>query len=127
MKHISIPELKDILNKDDIGNVLVVDVRMPDEYSVSRIPGVVNMPLDEIVKHIDVLQQYDAVYVHCRSGGRSQVACANLEAWGLKNAVNVEGGIKEWERLGLEVIRDRPERTSSIASMLAKMPWNKKK
>lgn len=105
MKDISVQELREILEKDEKGNILVVDVRTPAEHRSGRIPKVVNMPLGEIEKHIDELRKYDAVYAHCQSGNRSGQACAKLGALGLENLVNVRGGIGEWERAGFDVSR----------------------
>jgi rhodanese-related sulfurtransferase len=105
MKNVSVHELRDVLRGED-KNVLVIDVRTPDEHRLGRIPRVVNMPLDEIEQKVDELKKYDTVYVHCQSGNRSQRACLSLASLGLENIVNVEGGIGEWERLGFEVVRD---------------------
>ncbi len=105
MKHISIQELQAVLETKERGNILVIDVRTPEEYTTVRIPGVVSMPLDEIEKHLENLRRYDTVYIHCQSGNRSQRACANLEDLGIENAVNVTGGLNEWTKLGFEITR----------------------
>jgi rhodanese-related sulfurtransferase len=119
MKNISVRELRDILNdKERDGNILVIDVRTPDEHRIGRIPQVVNMPLDEIVGKVEELKKYDRIYVHCQSGNRSQKACASLASLGLENAVNVEGGIGEWERLGFEVVRDGRSRMPLMRQVL---------
>jgi rhodanese-related sulfurtransferase len=118
MKHISVHELKDVLNRKKGQDILVIDVRTPDEHRLGRIPQVVNMPLGEIEKRVEELKKYDAVYVHCQSGNRSQRACANLETLGLENAVNVQGGIGEWERLGFQVIRDGKSRMPLMRQVL---------
>lgn len=118
MRTIKTNELKEILNKKDRGNILVIDVRTADEHRMSRIPQVINMPLDEIEKNIETLRKYDTIYVHCQSGNRSQRACASLESLGLSNAINVAGGIGEWERLGFEVHRDAKNRMPIMQQVL---------
>lgn len=107
MKHISIQDLKVILETKERGNILVIDVRTQKEYNTVRIPGTVNMPLDEIEKHLEDLKRYDTVYIHCQSGNRSQRACAHLESLGLTNTINAMGGLTEWVKLGFEVVRGR--------------------
>lgn len=102
MKEISTPELHEILEKKPEG-VLVLDVRTPAEYHSLHIPQAVNMPLDEIEKHADELRPYAAVYVHCQSGHRSLHVCERLQALGLTNLVNVQGGMGEWEQAGFAV------------------------
>ncbi len=105
MKEISVQELREILAKKEKENILVIDVRTPAEHRAASISQVVNMPLDEIEKHAADLRKYDAVYVHCQSGNRSQQACRRLETLGLSNLANVQGGIGEWERAGFAVCR----------------------
>lgn len=107
MKEISVQELRQILAKKEKENVLVIDVRTPAEHRAASISQVVNMPLDEIEEHAADLRKYDAVYVHCQSGNRSQQACRRLETLGLGNLANVQGGIGEWERAGFEVCRGK--------------------
>lgn len=41
--------------------------------------------------------------MHCRSGGRSQKACAIMRDLGHPSVVNVRGGILEWEAEGFFV------------------------
>lgn len=118
MKKVSVKELRDILNQGQADNSLVIDVRTPEEYRLGRIPQVVNIPLTEIGKRVEELKNYQTVYVHCQSGNRSQKACASLEALGLENIVNVEGGIGEWERLGFEVTRDGKKRMPLMQQVL---------
>jgi rhodanese-related sulfurtransferase len=107
MKYISIQELQAVLETKERGNIVVIDVRTPEEYAAACIPGVVSMPLPEIAKHLEELKRYDTVYVHCQSGNRSQRACSSFEALGLENTINVTGGLNEWAKLGFEIIRGR--------------------
>lgn len=107
MREISVQELREILAKKERGNVLVIDVRTSAEHRSANISDVTNIPLDEIEKHAADLRRYDAVYVHCASGNRSQQACRRLETLGLSNLTNVQGGIGEWESAGFEVCRGK--------------------
>lgn len=107
MKEISVQELREILAKKEKENILVIDVRTPAEHRARSISQVVNMPLGEIEQRAEELRKYDAVYVHCQSGNRSQQACRRLETLGLANLANVRGGIGEWERAGFAVCRGK--------------------
>lgn len=107
MREISVQELREVLAKKEKENALVIDVRTPAEHRAVSISQVVNMPLDEIEKHAEELRKYDAIYIHCQSGNRSQQACRRLETLGLANLTNVQGGIGEWERAGFEVCRGK--------------------
>ncbi|MEK9151479.1 MAG: rhodanese-like domain-containing protein [Patescibacteria group bacterium] len=121
MKEISVQELREVLEHGGQDNVLVIDVRTPAEHRSGRIPQVVNMPLDEIEKHADELRAYDAVYVHCKSGGRSGRACQKLGALGLENLTNVRGGIGEWERAGFEVSHDSSDSSGCRVPIMQQM------
>lgn len=76
--------------------LLIVDVREPDEWASGHIPGAKHIPLGSILqrhKELDPEQEYIIV---CRSGGRSSVACEQLEELGYK-VVNMPGGMLEWD------------------------------
>jgi len=85
-------------------NELILDVRGKDEYLEGHVPGSKNIPYDEVEKHVNELKTLEQVYVHCRSGGRAQIACQTLEKFGLKNLVCVVGsGMKDWIAAGFSV------------------------
>jgi rhodanese-related sulfurtransferase len=77
----------------DAGAVLV-DVRELNEIAQVRVPGVIAIPLGEVVERSDEIPVGE-LYVICRSGARSARACEMLEAKGLR-AVNVAGGTLAW-------------------------------
>lgn len=103
MKSINIVEFQNILKTAGASSgVCCIDVRTPAEYRAEHIVGVKNMPLDQIKKHADQLDQYDTVYVQCLSGGRSCQAIEKIQ--GIKpELINVEGGITAWKEAGLPV------------------------
>lgn len=104
MKEIDVTELKKELGNHDASH-LVIDVRTPDERSVERIRGTVNIPMSRIEEQIDLLKKYDTVYVHCGSGLRSHHVCEELAQRGLTNIVNVKGGVADWDEHGFAVIK----------------------
>lgn len=106
MREISVQELREVLAKKE-KHVAVIDVRTSAEHRAIRIADVRSTPLDEIERHAQELRKYDAVYIHCQSGNRSSQACQRLEALGLANMINVQGGIGEWEQAGFAVCRDK--------------------
>lgn len=102
---ISVADLKDILAQND-PRVACIDVRTPEEYVHSHIPGVPNIPLNDLARHSEKLKNYDTVYVHCRSGGRSAKACAILSSSGIPRAFNVAGGILAWQKLSYPLVTE---------------------
>lgn len=84
-------------------SVAFIDVRSPAEFRSMHIKGVTNMPLDSLEKHIAELSKKDAVYVHCKSGARTEKACDLLNKYHLSNIVKMSGGIDDWHAAGLPV------------------------
>ncbi len=94
MKEISVQELAQL--REQGKPHLLVDVREPDEYQVARIEGSRLMPLAQVAHRSGELPRDIPVYLHCKLGGRSAKAVAQLEAQGLSNVFNVTGGIQAW-------------------------------
>lgn len=102
MQHITVQKFQDILKQEkDNARVDFINVCTPIEYKEKHIEGVRSVPLDEIEKHSQEFQDKKTIYVHCRSGKRSQAAIQKLEALHLSaELVNVEGGLLAWEGAG---------------------------
>ncbi len=83
-----------------VGAVLV-DCRQPDEYQVCRIEGAVLIPLGELERRADELEDEESgrnrvVVVYCHAGRRSMKAATMLRALGFGRAVSMAGGIDLW-------------------------------
>ena len=81
----------------------LIDVREPAELETVRTAIAQPLPMSTLQEHLDELPE-GTIYVLCHSGGRSARVTQFLEQQGY-DAVNVEGGILEWEAQGLPVIR----------------------
>ena len=76
---------------------ILVDVREPKEYQAGHIPGAINLPLSQIRKAEDVLEDYEApVFVYCQSGARSSKAAAKLGSMDYENVKDI-GGIQNYK------------------------------
>ncbi len=93
---ISAKETRKVLAKDT--NVVLLDVRSPQEYAGERIANSPLMPLQYIEKKIRDLERYKnkKIIVYCRSGNRSELAVEILREYGF-NALNMQGGILQWK------------------------------
>lgn len=80
----------------------VFDVRQPDEYDEAHAPGVTLIPLDQVPDRVADFPTEGAVYVICKSGGRSAKAVEFLRQRGV-DAVNVTGGTMAWIEAGKPV------------------------
>lgn len=89
------------------GDVLVIDVREPDEYAEAHIVGTVHMPLSTVALDSIPKANGKKLVFHCRSGKRSAYACEQLlQTQPALEVYNLEGGILEWITLGYPVERD---------------------
>lgn len=92
---VTVKELKSIL--DSRGDqVLVLDVREPEEYQIVHMPKSKLIPLGTLSEHVNELDTADEIYVHCKSGMRSAKAVKMLKEFGFKKVKNVKGGITAW-------------------------------
>ena len=91
---ITVQELKARFDRGE--EVYLLDVREPNEYEICRIPGATLLPLGQVASRAGELDRSREVVVHCKMGGRSAKAVAELLQQGFPRVVNVEGGILAW-------------------------------
>jgi rhodanese-related sulfurtransferase len=70
----------------------VLDVREPSELEVERVPGAVNIPLDQVRARLGELPRDRKILVTCRSAQRAYAATRILLQNGLR-ARNISGGM----------------------------------
>jgi rhodanese-related sulfurtransferase len=100
IKTITPTELAQRLNEDN--PPLVVDVRMPEEYSQDgHIAGSRLLPLPVLLQRSEELPKDREIVFVCRSGSRSGIACEQLANLGFENTVNMVGGMIAWKRASL--------------------------
>jgi adenylyltransferase/sulfurtransferase len=96
---ISAPELKKkFANAEDF---FLVDVREPEEFAQSRIPGSVLMPVAGFIdaSAFKLLPRDKEIILHCHSGIRSATCLALIQSAGFTNSRHLGGGIVAWEKL----------------------------
>jgi molybdopterin/thiamine biosynthesis adenylyltransferase/rhodanese-related sulfurtransferase/molybdopterin converting factor small subunit len=87
-------ELKKRLDAGD--EVVIVDVREPNEYQINRIPGSVLIPLGELPRRYQELDPDREIVLHCKMGGRSAKAQDFLRTVGFNRTKNLRGGVLSW-------------------------------
>ncbi len=89
-----------LLGRND---VVLLDVREPDEYAAGHIPGVRLMPMGTVPSHLNDIPADKTVIVTCRSGNRSGQITNFLRSNGFTRVHNMQGGILAWRRAGYPV------------------------
>lgn len=86
---------------------LLLDVRQPEEYAAIHAPDAKLIPLGELPARLPEIAAYKdkPIVVMCRSGRRSAKAVELLKEAGYGNVSNLAGGIQDWEKDGLAVVR----------------------
>ncbi len=96
--------------------LLIVDVRQPEEYAEGHLPGAINIPLRDLAKNLDALPDLDAKsVVYCGSAFRSAIAMTALQILGYTDVRNMKGGFNAWTAEEYTTTTDVFEAQRSIA------------
>jgi phage shock protein E len=76
-------------------DVVVLDVRTPQEYAAGHVPGAVNIDIASPTfgEQIAALPDDQTYVVYCRSGNRSAQAAEQMIDAGLTDVYNVDAGL----------------------------------
>lgn len=86
-------DLDQLMGRED---VFLLDVRTKAEYEADHIDGFVHIPLDSLREKLSEIPKEKKLYVHCRSGLRSYIACRILTGSGY-DCYNISGGYRMYE------------------------------
>ena len=84
-------------------DVQVVDVREDWEWARGHIAGATHIPLQQLPDRLSELDAARDVAFICHLGGRSALATRFALTRGLAGAVNVAGGMDDWEARSFSV------------------------
>ena len=85
---------------------MLVDVREPEEWAISRIEGAVLIPKGQLADRVDELTRARSLVLYCRSGRRSADAAKLLIDLGFRHVRNLKGGINAWsEKVDPTIVR----------------------
>jgi rhodanese-related sulfurtransferase len=102
-QQVSIKDLKDAIDANK--EMVILDVREPNEYDVAHIPDAINVPrgLLEFSIWTVVPNKEEKIFVYCKTGARAALATKLLNEMGYKNAVAVNTGGVAWVQAGYPV------------------------
>ena len=101
VKEIDVTELKSRLDRGD--NLRLVDIRSDAELMAGVLPNSEHMAMHLIPLKMHDFPKDKEIILYCRSGARSYHACAYLQQQGIRNAVNLRGGIISWAQHGFDI------------------------
>jgi rhodanese-related sulfurtransferase len=96
---------KALLRRVRSGEVVVLDVRPPEEYRAGHIPGALSIPLKHLKTHLSRLPRNQDIVAYCR-GPYCVLATEAVELLRAKGfrALRLEDGVPEWRAHGLPVV-----------------------
>lgn len=92
-RNVSADDAKKLIDNKE---VVVLDVRTPEEFKDGHIPDALLIPLQELEDRLDELDKSEAYLVVCRSGNRSVQASEILTSNHFKSIYNMTGGMNSW-------------------------------
>ncbi|NJN41250.1 MAG: rhodanese-like domain-containing protein [Flammeovirgaceae bacterium] len=93
--------------RQDKKELLLVDVRTPEEFKSGRISGSSNVDVkqSDFESQIQKLDKNKPVVVYCLAGTRSDRAMQIMKKNGFKEVYNLKGGIETWKKEGRPVVK----------------------
>jgi rhodanese-related sulfurtransferase len=108
VKQITTEELAEWLETPQ-QSTLLVDVRSPEEFAVSRLRGAANLRSAGAISQAISEQQASKTILYCSVGFRSSRIAQHLTSGIGSGVFNLEGSIFEWANEGRPVYRDEVE------------------
>ena len=100
VKHVD-PQIVDRWIKESANPPVILDVREPQEYRISHLPGAINLSpaasADQVATTVlkDVAKDHRVV-LYCSVGVRSSILAKRLQDAGYTNVQNMNGSIFQW-------------------------------
>jgi sulfur-carrier protein adenylyltransferase/sulfurtransferase len=88
--------------KIDASQVVVLDVREPDEYEQGALPNVVHIARGHLEAQVEtkIVDKSVEIIVYCAGGVRSAFAAKTLQELGYTNVLSMAGGYGKWKDEG---------------------------
>jgi rhodanese-related sulfurtransferase len=95
MQRLSAPQLAQYLEQNQ---PQLVDVREPWEFEICHIANSLLLPMAQVPASLDVFRQAEESVIICHHGIRSLQVAHFLTMQGIKNTINLDGGVEHWAR-----------------------------
>ena len=89
-------------------NLVVLDVRTPEEFDEGHIDGAVMLDFyrDDFADELAKLDPDVPYVLYCRSGSRSGQTLAIMDSLGFTEVTEVDGGVISWQTAGLPLVTE---------------------
>ena len=76
--------------------LVVLDVRTPEEFAAGHVPGAINVPHDQLAANLGKVPRDKDIVVYCRSGRRTDIATGILVDNGYRRVAHLDGDMNAW-------------------------------
>jgi len=90
------------------GGLQLVDVRTEREFKQGHIEGAIFYDYNKratFMNKMNTLDKSKPVYIYCLTGARSRSTAQKLKRAGFSKVYDLTGGVKNWYRSGLQLVR----------------------
>ena len=101
---------------------LLVDVRRPEAYAQGYIEDSLNIPLSELVQHLDQIPMDQPVVLVDASGYHAILGMTVLQMLGYEDVKVLAGGIEAWEAADLPLVTALLDREWMVAALFQFLP-----
>jgi hydroxyacylglutathione hydrolase len=92
--------------RERLDEFMLIDIRQRSEWDEGHIPGAVHFEGGRVAWEELPFPHDRPLAIQCSSGNRSMAVNSVLRRRGYHNAIQVEGGIKEWQNNGFEITQE---------------------
>jgi hydroxyacylglutathione hydrolase len=94
--------------RERLDEVMLIDVRQRSEWDEGHIPGAIHFEGGRVAWEPLQFPHDKPLAIQCSSGNRSMSVSSVLRRRGYTNVIQVEGGIRQWQKNGFELTRENP-------------------
>jgi rhodanese-related sulfurtransferase len=87
-----------LLQRLSHSQLLLIDVRNPDEYFAEHIPGAINIPVPRLQALLDPIKQATDPVLYCNDTRLTRVAEQILRRNAVQHFSHLDGGLAAWRR-----------------------------
>jgi Rhodanese-related sulfurtransferase len=95
IREVSPAEVKKMVEGKE--EVVLLDVREPNEWNLGRIPGAVHLPRGNLESKLEgMIDRGRKIVVYCARGNRSALAALTMKQMGYEDVASMSGGFQTW-------------------------------
>jgi len=98
----------EVKERFDRNEIILLDVRTPQEYALEHIPGAMLLPMAFFEPEKLPPQEAKPIVMHCGSGVRSRKLAERCFASGITQIAHMEGGFAAWKASGFRYVAIDP-------------------